>query len=188
MTSFYFLVPHGQPRYWSGGVDRVTSHPLYYASSIHYWHGWVYIIRIVSYNGIQWNPSKTDTIGTNNFVHCSEVSLAQGLVVNHAPPTIAASYDKVWLLYGICYWGSLQWMYCNWSLWKYNPDIQNCPLYCRCPLSGVHSTVLEMQATTKFYSEGHIYTMKFSAPAIRYYFFNTCRLPFIQGNNQHYCR
>ena len=43
---------------------------------------------------IQWNPSKTDTIGTNNFVHCSKVSLAQGLVVDHAPPTIAASYDK----------------------------------------------------------------------------------------------
>ena len=29
---------------------------------------------------IQWNSSKTDTIGTNNFVCCSEVSLAQGLV------------------------------------------------------------------------------------------------------------
>ena len=38
-----------------------------------------------------------DTIGTNNFVHCSEVSLAQGLVVNHAPPTIMAKYDKVLL-------------------------------------------------------------------------------------------
>ena len=33
-----------------------------------------------------------DTIRTNDFVHCSEVS--QGLVVDHAPPTIAASYDK----------------------------------------------------------------------------------------------
>ena len=43
---------------------------------------------------IQWNPSKADTIGTKNFVRCSEVSLAQGLVVDHAPPTIAASYDK----------------------------------------------------------------------------------------------
>ena len=37
-------------------------------------------------------PSKTDTIGTNNFVRCSEVSLAQGLVVDHAHPTIVASY------------------------------------------------------------------------------------------------
>ena len=43
---------------------------------------------------LQWNPSKADTIGTKIFVRCSEVSLAQGLVVDHAPPTIAASYDK----------------------------------------------------------------------------------------------
>ena len=42
---------------------------------------------------VQWNPSKVDTIGTKNFVRCSEVSLAQGLVV----PTIAASYDKALL-------------------------------------------------------------------------------------------
>ena len=30
----------------------------------------------------------------------SEVSLAQGLVVDHAPPTIAASYDKalLWMM------------------------------------------------------------------------------------------
>ena len=42
-------------------------------------------------------PSKADTIGTKNFVHCSEVSLAQGLVVDHAPPTIAASYDQALL-------------------------------------------------------------------------------------------
>ena len=42
---------------------------------------------------IQWNPSKADTIGTKD-VHCSEVSLAQGLVVDHAPPTVVARYDK----------------------------------------------------------------------------------------------
>ena len=42
---------------------------------------------------LQWNPSKTDTIGTNDFVRCSKVSLAQGLVVDHAPPIIAANYD-----------------------------------------------------------------------------------------------
>ena len=49
---------------------------------------------------LQWNPSKTDTIGTKNFVRYSEVSLAQGLVVDHAPPTIAASYDKarLWMM------------------------------------------------------------------------------------------
>ena len=46
---------------------------------------------------IQWNPSEADTIGTKYFVHCSEVSLAQGLVVDHAPPTIVASYDKALL-------------------------------------------------------------------------------------------
>ena len=46
---------------------------------------------------IQWNPSKADTVGTKNFVRCSEVSLAQGLVVDHTPPTIAASYDKALL-------------------------------------------------------------------------------------------
>ena len=42
-------------------------------------------------------PSKADTIVTKNFVRCSEVSLAQGLVVDHAPPTIAARYDKALL-------------------------------------------------------------------------------------------
>ena len=46
---------------------------------------------------LQWNPSKADTIGTTNFVLCSEVSLAQGLVVDHAPPTIAVSYDEALL-------------------------------------------------------------------------------------------
>ena len=46
---------------------------------------------------LQWNPSKVDTIGTENFVRCSEVSLALGLVVDHAPPTIIASYDKALL-------------------------------------------------------------------------------------------
>ena len=34
-----------------------------------------------------------------NFVCCSEVSLAPGLMVDHAPPTITATYDKalVWM-------------------------------------------------------------------------------------------
>ena len=36
--------------------------------------------------------AKTDTIGTNDLVLFSEVSLAQGLVsVDHTPPTIVAS-------------------------------------------------------------------------------------------------
>ena len=46
---------------------------------------------------LQWNPSKVDTIGTKIFVRYSEVSLAQGLVIDRAPPTIAASYDKALL-------------------------------------------------------------------------------------------
>ena len=46
---------------------------------------------------IQWNPSKTDTIGTNDFVCHIEVSLAQGVVIDHARPTITATYDKAWL-------------------------------------------------------------------------------------------
>ena len=46
---------------------------------------------------MQWNPSKVDTIGTKNFVRCREVSLAQELVVDHAPLTIVASYDKALL-------------------------------------------------------------------------------------------
>ena len=34
-----------------------------------------------------------DTIGTKNFAHYSGVFLAQGLVVDHAPLTIVASYE-----------------------------------------------------------------------------------------------
>ena len=60
--------------------------------------GRVWICTSVEYMShhvhVQWKPSKADTIGTKNFVCCSEVSLAQGLVVDHAPPTIAASYDE----------------------------------------------------------------------------------------------
>ena len=44
-----------------------------------------------------WNPSKADIIGMKNFVRCSKVSLAQGLVVDHTPPTIVANYDKALL-------------------------------------------------------------------------------------------
>ena len=48
-------------------------------------------------NEVQWNLSKVDTIGTQDFIHCSEVSLAQELVVDHAAPTIAVSYDQALL-------------------------------------------------------------------------------------------
>ena len=43
---------------------------------------------------VQWNPSKMDTTGTKDVVLYSEVSLAQGLVVDHAPHTVAANHDE----------------------------------------------------------------------------------------------
>ena len=58
------------------------------------------IITVIHSLLLQWNPSKADTIGTKDFVCCSEVSSAQGLVVDHAHPTIVASYDKALLWMG----------------------------------------------------------------------------------------
>ena len=50
----------------------------------------------MKYNG---TPLKQN-IGTKDFVHCSEVSLAQGLMVDHTPPTVAVSFDKalLWMM------------------------------------------------------------------------------------------
>ena len=48
------------------------------------------ILAMCTYNG---TPLKWTPLGPK-IVCCSEVSLAQGLVVDHAPPTIAASYDN----------------------------------------------------------------------------------------------
>ena len=42
---------------------------------------------------LQWNPSITDTTETKDFVLYSEVSFAQGVIIDHAPLTIMASYD-----------------------------------------------------------------------------------------------
>ena len=47
---------------------------------------------------IQWNPFKTDITVTKDFILYSKVPLAQGLVVDHAPPTIVANHDKTRLL------------------------------------------------------------------------------------------
>ena len=49
---------------------------------------------------IQWSPSITDTTGTKDFVLYSEVSLAQGMIVDHAPLTIVASYAgaRLWTM------------------------------------------------------------------------------------------
>ena len=50
--------------------------------------------------GLQWNPSIADTIGTNNFVHYSEVSLTQGFSVYRSVPgkrpwVLAAQAPKI---------------------------------------------------------------------------------------------
>ena len=49
---------------------------------------------------IQWNPCITDTTGTKYFVLYSEVSFAQGVIVDHAPLTIVASYAgaRLWIM------------------------------------------------------------------------------------------
>ena len=49
---------------------------------------------------MQWNPSITDTTGTKNFVLYSEVSFAQGVIVDHAPLIIVASYAgaRLWTM------------------------------------------------------------------------------------------
>ena len=41
---------------------------------------------------VQWSPSITDITGTKDFVLYGEVSFAQGVIVDHAPLTIVASY------------------------------------------------------------------------------------------------
>ena len=43
---------------------------------------------------IQWSPSITDTNGTKDFVLYSEVSFAQGVIVDHAPLTIMAMLEQ----------------------------------------------------------------------------------------------
>ena len=41
-----------------------------------------------------------DTTGTNDFVHYSKVSFAQGVIIDHAPLTIVASYAgaRLWTM------------------------------------------------------------------------------------------
>ena len=49
---------------------------------------------------LQWSPSIMDTTGTNDFVLYNEVSFAQGVIVDHAPLTIVASYAgaRLWIM------------------------------------------------------------------------------------------
>lgn len=49
---------------------------------------------------IQWNPSITDTTGTEDFVLYSKVSFAQGVIVDHAPLTVDANYAgaRLWTM------------------------------------------------------------------------------------------
>ena len=48
---------------------------------------------------VQWSPSITDTTGTKDFVLYSEVSFAQGVIIDH-PLTIMASYAgaRLWTM------------------------------------------------------------------------------------------
>ena len=49
---------------------------------------------------IQRSPSITDTTGTKDFVLYSKVSFAQGVIVDHIPLTIVASYAgaRLWTM------------------------------------------------------------------------------------------
>ena len=49
---------------------------------------------------LQWSPSITDTTGAKDFVLYSKVSFAQGVIVDHAPLTIMASYAgaRLWTM------------------------------------------------------------------------------------------
>ena len=53
---------------------------------------------------VQWSPSIADTTGTKDFVLYSEVFLAQGVTVDHAPLTIMASYAgaRLWTMKCSC--------------------------------------------------------------------------------------
>ena len=49
---------------------------------------------------VQWSSSITDTTGTKDFVLYSEVSFAQGVIVDHTPHTVMASYAgaRLWTM------------------------------------------------------------------------------------------
>ena len=51
-------------------------------------------------DAVQWSPSITDATGTKNFVRYSEVSFAQGVIVDHTPLTVVASYAgaRLWTM------------------------------------------------------------------------------------------
>ena len=57
-------------------------------------------VHVYMYLRVQWNPSIMDTTGTKNFVLYSEVSFAQGVIVDHAPLTIVANYAgaRLWIM------------------------------------------------------------------------------------------
>ena len=59
-----------------------------------------FIKEVITVIIIQWSPSITDTTGTKDFVFYSEVSFAQGVIVDHAPLTIVASYAgaRLWTI------------------------------------------------------------------------------------------
>ena len=59
-----------------------------------------FIKEVITVIIIQWSPSIMDTTGTKDFVLYSEVSFAQGVIVDHAPLTIVASYAgaRLWTI------------------------------------------------------------------------------------------
>ena len=58
------------------------------------------VICTCMHTDIQWSHSITDTTGTKDFILYSKVSFAQGVIVDHAPLTIVASYAgaRLWTM------------------------------------------------------------------------------------------
>ena len=65
---------------------------------------WIRVIKC-TVKQVQWSPSITDTTGTKHFVLYSEVSFAQGVIVDHAPLTFVASYAgaRLWTMKSVVF-------------------------------------------------------------------------------------
>ena len=60
----------------------------------------IYMYMYDTVNCVQWSPSITDTTWIKDFVLYSEVSFAQGVIFDHAPLAIVASYAgaRLWTM------------------------------------------------------------------------------------------
>ena len=69
------------------------------------------VAGVLSYvPAVQWNPSITDTTGTKHFVLYSEVSFAQGVIVDHAPLTIwPVMLEQDYGPWNQLYWWKIYW-------------------------------------------------------------------------------